>query len=79
MVLPEESASTWNSTWRAAGMYCSKNTRPSPKAEAASRLADSRAGYKSCTRSTTRMPRPPPPAAAFTSKGNPISADMSSA
>ena len=56
------------------------NTVPSPKAEAASRRADSRASARASGPSTTRMPRPPPPAEAFTSTGHPrASTDASAA
>ena len=46
--------------------------RSSPNAALASRLALTIAGPSSAAERTMRMPRPPPPAEAFTSIGKPI-------
>ena len=46
--------------------------RSSPNAALASRLALTIAAESSPAELTTRMPRPPPPADAFTSTGKPI-------
>ena len=45
---------------------CRRRTRPLPRARAASSASSSSSAER-----TTRIPRPPPPAAAFTSSGNP--------
>ncbi len=57
--------------WRGAVMYRSRNTVPSPKADRASRRAPARASARSSGPATIRMPRPPPPADALTSRGQP--------
>ncbi len=68
--VPCRSASTWTSTCRARSSSGSAKTVPSPKADAASRRADSTSRASSPASRTTRIPRPPPPADAFTSSGN---------
>ena len=55
--------------WRGSTTACSRNTVGSPNADSASRAAasiDSRSAERSSTR---RIPRPPPPATAFTNTG----------
>ena len=52
---------------------CSKNTLGSPKALSASREASIIALANSDSSATRLMPRPPPPATAFTKIGKPIS------
>ena len=51
----------------------SRNTSSSPKAARASRRAVATASSRSSGRSTTRIPRPPPPQLAFTISGKPTS------
>ena len=72
--VPCTSAMTWTSTCRGRVTYRSRNTVPSPNAAAASRAADVTASWSPAGPSTIRMPRPPPPALAFTSSGYPMSA-----
>ncbi len=48
---------------------CSMKTVGSPKAPSASRMQISTASRRSSGRSTRRIPRPPPPATAFTKSG----------
>ncbi len=62
---------TWTSMWRGLVAYGSMNNVPSPKAASASRCADSTAPASDPRSSTTLMPRPPPPADAFTRSGKP--------
>ena len=57
---------------RARPTTLSMKTTGSPKADLASALADRRAGSNSVGASTSRMPRPPPPAVALMSSGKPI-------
>ena len=52
---------------------------PLPNAPTASRRAAATASVSSPGVATTRMPRPPPPKAALTSTGNPISVSARSA
>ena len=59
--------------WRGRRTSRSTKTVPSPKALAASRRADATASTRPPGSVTTRMPRPPPPKAAFTSAGKPTS------
>src|SRR5918993_1109954 len=72
MTLPPLSPITCTSTCRGSSMSFSRNTDASPKAASASRLAPRTASAKSCGRVTTRIPRPPPPALAFTRTGKPL-------
>ncbi len=53
-------------------IYFSKKIVPSPKAVKASPCASLNSGIKSSALRTTRIPRPPPPAAALTMMGKPI-------
>ena len=77
-VAPWASASTCTSIWRGAVRYRSRNTVPSPKAEAASRRALSTASARSAGAVTIRMPLPPPPAEALMSRGKPRAATSAS-
>ncbi len=54
---------------RPVARYRSQNTVPSPNADNASADAASISAARSSSRDTTRIPRPPPPADAFTSTG----------
>ena len=58
--------------WRVGRTSCSRYTVPSPNAEAASAEPATSAAGRSSARSTRRIPRPPPPAAALTRSGKPI-------
>ncbi len=55
--------------WRGSTTACSMNTVGSPNAPSASRMHVSTASRRSWGSSTLRMPRPPPPATAFTNSG----------
>ena len=55
--------------WRGSTTACSMKTVGSPKAASASRMQVSTASRRSLGSSTLRMPRPPPPATAFTNSG----------
>ena len=55
--------------WRGSTTACSMKTVGSPKAPSASRMQVSMASRRSARSSTRRMPRPPPPATAFTKSG----------
>jgi hypothetical protein len=68
-VVPAPSAITWTSTWRALSTNCSRNTAGSPKASSASPRAEARAPAIWSGERTTRIPRPPPPADAFSTTG----------
>ncbi len=50
----------------------SQNTRLSPNAPSASRIADSTPSRSCSAVATSRIPRPPPPATALTKTGNPM-------
>ncbi len=67
--VPCVSAMTWTSMCRAVGRYGSTNTVSSPKAESASAPAAASSPSRAAGSVTTRIPRPPPPADAFTSSG----------
>ena len=54
---------------RGSTTACSMNTVGSPKAASPSRMQVSTASRRSFGSSTLRMPRPPPPATAFTNSG----------
>ena len=69
--LPWASANTWISMWRPSLTRRSSISVPSPKAEVASRRAPAIACSSSEAAWTSRMPRPPPPATALTSSGQP--------
>ena len=58
---------------------CSMKTVGSPNAPSASRMQASTASRRSSARSTRRIPRPPPPATAFTNSGRsrPVAASTS--
>ncbi len=77
-VWPWVSASTWTSMWRGSRTYRSRNTVPSPKAASASRRALATASRRLTGPPTVRMPRPPPPADALTSRGQPSASTSSS-
>src|SRR3954463_10157811 len=72
MAPPRPSPSTWISMWRGFCRYFSRYTEASPKADLASLEAVDSAIIRSSSVCATFMPRPPPPAAAFTSTGKPI-------
>ena len=72
-VFPSRSAMTWISTCRARMTARSAKMRPSPKEAMASRCAASKARVTSSSRSTMRIPLPPPPAEALSINGKPIS------
>ena len=72
-MVPWASPRSWISTCRGRSTYRSQKTRPSPNAASASRIAASMASALSPGSRTTRIPRPPPPAAALITSGNPIS------
>ena len=55
--------------WRGSTTACSMKTVGSPNAPSASRMQVSTASRRSFGSSTRRMPRPPPPATAFTNSG----------
>jgi hypothetical protein len=59
--------------WREPSRSCSKNTVASPQATRASERAAANASARSASERTRRMPRPPPPAVAFTMSGKPSS------
>ena len=67
--VPWPSAMTWTSTCRAPVTSRSKNTVPLPNARSASALVRSNASMRSAGVVMTRMPRPPPPAVAFSISG----------
>ncbi len=54
---------------RGSTTACSMNTVGSPNAPSASRMQVSMASRRAPASSTLRMPRPPPPATAFTNNG----------
>jgi len=72
--VPCRSAAICTSTWRAPKTAASANSVPSPKALAASVVALSNAARSSPGSRTSRMPRPPPPAVAFSISGKPMRA-----
>ncbi len=55
--------------WRGSTTACSMKTVGSPNAASPSRMQVSTASRRSFGDSTRRMPRPPPPATAFTKSG----------
>ena len=59
---------------RGSTTACSMKTVGSPKAASPSRMQVSTASLRSSTRSTLRIPRPPPPATALTKSGYGMSA-----
>ena len=63
------SPTTCTSTCRPRSTYGSTKTVPSPNADAASASAAAISPGRSASERTIRMPRPPPPADAFTSSG----------
>ena len=67
--LPCASPRTWISTWRGRTMAFSRYTLSSPKAPFASERARARAAGSSAGSVTSRMPLPPPPAAALSITG----------
>ncbi len=69
MQLPCVSAKTWISTCRGRAMAFSMYTRSSAKEAIASRLAVARAESNSRGSATSRIPLPPPPAAALSMIG----------
>ncbi len=71
-VSPDASARICTSMCRGRSTACSTNIVGSPKAVSASRIAAARASGSASGVSTRRMPRPPPPATAFTNTGKPI-------
>ena len=73
ITLPCWSARICTSMWRGRPTACSMKTVGSPKALSASRMAAPSASRSSGSLLTRRMPRPPPPATAFTKTGKPIS------
>ena len=75
---PDASPRIWTSTCRGSVTNRSRNTVPSPNAEAASLRALLTASDRSAGPATSRMPRPPPPNAALTSSGKPTSAAAAS-
>ena len=68
----EPVAENWISMCRGCSMNFSMNTRSSPNAERASLLARRKASFSSASSRATRMPLPPPPAAAFSITGKPM-------
>ena len=68
-VVPHESATIWTSMCLAAGMAFSQNTVGSPNASSASVRAEASAAAIPASSVTIRMPRPPPPVAAFSMTG----------
>src|ERR1700730_17679192 len=76
---PRPSPSTWISMWRGFCRYFSRETEASPNADLASLEAVESASIRSSAVCATFMPRPPPPEAAFTSTGKPISCAIATA
>ena len=76
--LPAASARHCVSTWRGLSRYFSTKHSPRPKAEIASRVADSNCSGTSSTVRATLRPRPPPPYAALIAIGRPCSSTNSS-
>ena len=73
ITLPWVSASTWASTCRGLSRNFSTKHSPRPKAETASRTAESKSSGISSLLRTTLSPRPPPPNAALIAIGIPCS------
>ena len=71
--VPCASPSSWTSMCRPSWTNRSRYSDPSPNAASASWAAEASAAWSSARWSTRRMPRPPPPAAAFTRSGQPTS------
>ena len=71
--------STCTSMWRTSVIASSRKTVGSPNAASASFMAVSTAEARSSGPCRRRSPRPPPPDAAFTNSGKPITAAASCA
>jgi hypothetical protein len=71
MQWPCASANTCTSTWRGRSRARSISRSPLPKPARASERALCSAGRSWAMSVTSRMPRPPPPATAFTMSGKP--------
>ena len=71
--LPDESARIWTSMCLGRAISLSRKTAPSPNAAWASLQQRSKASAICSALSTTRIPRPPPPAAALSITGYPRS------
>ncbi len=67
--VPRPSAMTCTSMCRAPVTSRSRNTTPLPNERSASSLVRWKASESSSSDRTTRMPRPPPPAVAFSISG----------
>ena len=77
--MPCVSPRIWNSTWRDRARYFSTYTDPLPNADRASERASWNARAKSSASRATRIPFPPPPAAALMITGKPIFSAKASA
>ena len=67
--VPWPSAISCTSTWRAPVTRRSRKTVPLPNARSASSLVRWKASSSSAREPTIRIPRPPPPAVAFSISG----------